>query len=100
MVEALLLGHPSTYALFQFRYGSALKHPSALTKTIAPVCHQVPCGVIVTADKVTNLLNVVSLMGAAFPNTIPMPAVSFEMPWTEKPKPADLAEFIETQQNL
>src|SRR6185312_7168493 len=34
MVEYLLLGDPSTQALFQFRYQEALAHPSALTDTI------------------------------------------------------------------
>ena len=97
MVEALLLGDPSTYALFQFRYQEALKKNSALSKTMAPVCHKDRCGVVLTADNITPLLNVVSMIGAAFPDGTQMPAFAIEMPWTERPKPAVLSEFIAQQ---
>jgi hypothetical protein len=100
MVEALLLGDPSTYALFQFRYQEALKRPSAITKTMAPMCHGEKCALVITADSVTATLNVLSLVGAAFPDGTPMPQVSFELPWTERPKPAVLSEWIETQSKL
>jgi hypothetical protein len=97
MVEALLLGDPSTYALFQFRYQEALKGPSALSRTMAPMCHKDRCGMVLTADSITNMLNVLSMIGAAFPDGTPMPAFAFEMPWTERPKPAVLSEFIAQQ---
>jgi biopolymer transport protein ExbD len=97
MVEALLLGDPSTYALFQFRNQEALRAPSALTKTMAPACHKERCGVLLAADKITPMLNVVSMVGAAFPDGTPMPAFAFEQPWTERPKPAVLTDFIEQQ---
>jgi biopolymer transport protein ExbD len=100
MVEAILLGDPSTYALFQFRYQEALKSPSALTKTMAPMCHSERCGVLVTGDSVVATLNVISMIGAAFPDGTPAPAFGFEMPWTERPKPPVLAEFIAQQQAL
>jgi hypothetical protein len=96
--ELILLGHPSTYALFQFRYAEALSAPSALTKTIAPVCHAERCGIVVTSTNVTEVLKVVSMIGAAFPDGTPLPALAFELPWTEKPKPADLEAFIAQQQ--
>jgi biopolymer transport protein ExbD len=97
MVEALLLGDPSTYALFQFRYQEALKKNSALSKTMAPVCHKDRCGVVLTADSITPLVNVVSMIGAAYPDGTQMPAFAIEMPWTERPKPAVLSEFIAQQ---
>ena len=100
MVEAILLGDPSTYALFQFRYQEGLKSPSALTKTMAPMCHSERCPMVVTADAISATLNVVSMIGAAFPDGTPQPAFAFEMPWTERPKPAVLAEFIAQQQAL
>lgn len=100
MVEAILLGDPSTYALFQFRYHEALKNPSALTKTMAPMCHKERCGVLVAGDLITASLNVISMIGAAFPDGTPAPAFAFEQPWTERPKPAVLAEFIAQQQAL
>ena len=97
MVEAILLGDPSTYALFQFRYQEGLKSPSALTKTMAPMCHKERCGMVLTADAITPMLNVLSMIGAAFPDGTPMPAFAFEMPWTERPKPAVLSEWIAQQ---
>ena len=101
MVEILLLGHPSTYALFQFRYQEALKQgPSALGKVVAPICGGQKCPMILTADEITHLVRVVSMIGAAFPDGSPLPGFSFEMPWTERPKPEDLQEFIETQSQL
>jgi hypothetical protein len=100
MVEALLLGHPSTYALFQFRYQEALKNGSALTKTMAPMCHKDKCGIVVTADTITHMLNVITMLAAAFPDGTQMPAIAFEQPWTERPKPAVLSEWIEQQSKL
>ena len=86
LVEILLLGDPSTYALFQFRYMEALKTPSALTGTMAPMCHHERCGVAVSSDQVTPIVRAISLMGAAFPDGTPAPAYAFEMPWTPRPK--------------
>lgn len=100
MVEALLLGHPSTYALFQFRYQEALKNPSALSKTVSPMCQAQRCAVVLTADGVSSMLHVLSLLGSAFPDGSTAPALAFELPWSERPKPAELTEFIARQQEL
>jgi hypothetical protein len=100
MVEALLLGHPSTYALFQFRYQEALKNPSALSKTTAPMCEAQRCAVVLTADAVSSVLHVVSMLGASFPDGTTAPGIAFELPWTARPKPAELTEFIARQQEL
>jgi hypothetical protein len=97
MVEALLLGDPSTYALFQFRYQEALKGPSALAKTMAPMCQKQRCGMVLSADAITPLLNVVSMVGAAFPDGTSLPVFAVELPWTERPKPAMLSEWIAQQ---
>jgi hypothetical protein len=90
MVEILLLGDPSTQALFQFRYIEGLKGPSALQKTIDPVCGsgaKERCGVVIAADAIAPLVRVASMVGAAFPDGTKMPAFAFEMPWTKAPKP-------------
>jgi hypothetical protein len=94
MVSFLLLGDPSTQALFQFRYQEALTAPSSLTGTIAPLCHQAKCGVVVAADEISPLVRVVSMMGAAFPDGTPAPAYAFEMPWTKK-MPANLPQWAD-----
>jgi hypothetical protein len=93
MVEYLLLGDPATQALFQFRYNEALVQPSTLTATMAPMCHQDRCGIVVAADKISAMVRVMSLLGAAFPDGTPSPAYAFEMPWTKKPVPAGLPEW-------
>lgn len=93
MVEYLLLGDPSTQALFQFRYQEALASPSALTETIGTLCHQQKCGILIAADKISPMVRVVSLMGAAFPNGTQQPAYAFEMPWTKRPVPTGLPEW-------
>ena len=55
---------------------------------------------MVAADSITPMLNVVTLLAAAFPDGTPMPAIAFEQPWTERPKPAVLSEWIEQQSKL
>jgi hypothetical protein len=89
MVEILLLGDPTTQALFQFRYIEGLKGPSALAKTIGPVCGAGTerCGIVIAADAIAPLVRVASMVGAAFPDGTKMPAFAFEMPWTKRPKP-------------
>jgi len=93
MVEFLLLGDPSTQALFQFRYQEALNPPSALTGTISPLCQGERCGVGVTADDISPMVRVISMLGAAFPDGAQSPIYAFEMPWTKKPLPTGLPEW-------
>lgn len=100
MIEALLLGHPSTYALFQFRYQEALKGPSALGKTIAPLCTGQKCGLVLRADNHTPFVRMATMIGAAFPDGTQLPRFAVELPWTEKAPPADLQAFIDRQKEL
>jgi hypothetical protein len=87
LVEILLLGEPSEYALFQFRYQEALKKTgSAIGATIAPLCGSTRCGILISADRFTPIVRVTSMMGAAFPDGRQAPAYAFEMPWTPRPK--------------
>jgi hypothetical protein len=94
MVAFLLLGDPATQALFQFRYQEALSAPSSLTSTMAPMCHRERCGVVVTADPVSPMVRVVTMMGAAFPDGTPSPAYAFEQPWTKK-RPGNLPQWAD-----
>jgi hypothetical protein len=84
MVDILLLGDPATQALFQFRYQEALLAPSSLSETMAPICHAQRCPVVVAADKITPMVTVISMLGAAFPDGTPSPAYAVEMPWTPR----------------
>jgi hypothetical protein len=93
MVEFLLLGDPSTQALFQFRYQEALNAPSALSGTMSPLCQGERCGVLVAADDIAPMVRVISMLGAAFPDGAQGPIYAFEMPWTKKPKPTGLPEW-------
>jgi biopolymer transport protein ExbD len=101
MIEYLLLGDPSTQALFQFRYQEALASPSALTDTIGALCHKQKCPIEIAADKISPMVRVVSLIGASFPNGLQQPAYAFEMPWTKRPTPTGLPEWAsrELEQN-
>jgi hypothetical protein len=93
MVEYLLLGDPSTQALFQFRYQEALSAPSALTNTISPLCGSERCAIEITADAISPMVRVISMLGAAFPDGTPSQAYAFEMPWTKLPTPTGLPEW-------
>jgi hypothetical protein len=87
LVEILLLGEPSEYALFQFRYQEALKKDhSAISATLAPLCSQTRCGIVLSSDRFTPIVRMTSLIGAAFPDGTQAPAFAFEMPWTPRPK--------------
>lgn len=83
--ELLKAEQPATEALFQFRETEALVGPSAMSATMRPLCGTSACGAVVSADPVTLMVRVVSLIGAAFPDGTPPPVLAFEMPWTEKP---------------
>ncbi|MEY4581181.1 MAG: hypothetical protein RL701_5884 [Pseudomonadota bacterium] len=71
---------PATEALFQFRAQEALTAPSAISDLLKPVCGATACGVVVQAEKATTLVRVISLLGAAFPEGMPVPHVVFEWP--------------------
>ena len=88
-VEAELAeGDPATEASFQFRSREATEAQSALTDVMTPLCGPRACGVVISAEKNTLMVGVVSLIGAAFADGAAPPALAFELPWTEKPKPA------------
>ena len=87
LVEILLLGEPSEYALFQFRYQEALKKDhSAISATLAPLCSKTRCGIVLSSDRFSPIVRMTSLIGAAFPDGTQAPAFAFEMPWTPRPK--------------
>jgi hypothetical protein len=60
---------------------------------VGTLCHQKRCGIEVAADKISPMVRVVSLLGAAFPDGMQQPAYAFEMPWTKRPAPTGLPEW-------
>jgi biopolymer transport protein ExbD len=71
---------PATEAAFQFRAQEAVTAPSAVSGVLKPVCGTSACGVVVSSEKTTLFVRVASLLGAAFPDGSPAPAVVFEAP--------------------
>jgi len=84
----LLEGDPASEALFQFRDREALASPSPVSEVMKPLCGSRACGVVVRGEGNTLAVRFVSLIGAAFPDGSAAPILAFELPWTEKPKPA------------
>jgi hypothetical protein len=86
--KELLEGDPADQALFQFRAKEALELPSPVSEVMQPLCGTKACGAVISADENTLMVRVVSLIGAAFADGSAPPTLAFELPWTEKPKPA------------
>jgi hypothetical protein len=80
VVDEAVNAPPATEASFQFRAQEAVTAPSAVSATLKPVCGAGACGVVLQADKNTLFVRVLSLLGAAFPDGTPAPAVVFELP--------------------
>jgi biopolymer transport protein ExbD len=78
--QEMLGGPPATEAAFQFRASEALNAPSVLSAVMRPLCAAKPCGAVVSAEPITPLVRVASLIGAAFPDGSLMPSLAFEMP--------------------
>jgi len=78
--KEMLGGPPATEASFQFRASEALTSPSVLSAVMRPLCADSPCGAVVSAEPITPLVRVVSLIGAAFPDGSSLPSLAFEMP--------------------
>jgi biopolymer transport protein ExbD len=84
-------GDPATEASFQFRSREATDKESPLTDVMAPLCGPKACGAVVSADKNTLMIGVVSVIGASFADGSAAPSLAFELPWTQKPKVAAAA---------
>jgi len=80
LVKELEEAPPATEASFQFRAQEAVTAPSAVSATLKPVCGTRACGVVVRSEKATLFVRVASLLGAAFPDGTPAPAVAWELP--------------------
>jgi len=78
--KEMLGGPPATEASFQFRASEALNPPSVLSAVMRPLCAAKACGAVVSAESITPLVRVVSLIGAAFPDGSVLPSLAFEMP--------------------
>ena len=62
---------------FQFRGGEAVKVPSPVSATMAPLCGKSACGVVITGRGDTVALWVIAMIGAAFPDGTNAPQVTF-----------------------
>jgi hypothetical protein len=78
--KEMLGGPPADEASFQFRASEALNPPSVLSAVMRPLCGAKPCGAVVSAEPITPIVRVASLIGAAFPDGSAAPSLAFEMP--------------------
>lgn len=71
---------PATQAVFTVRQGDAAREGSSLTGIAEPVCGTTRCAAVVEVNAVTPTMRVVSLIGAAFPRSAPLPELAFRLP--------------------
>ncbi|MET0344129.1 MAG: hypothetical protein ABW252_24150 [Polyangiales bacterium] len=71
---------PSTEHVFTLRGDQATTDPSPVSGIVRPVCGGVTCPVVVDAEGVSMSGQVLGLLGAAFPDGGPAPAVAFVLP--------------------
>lgn len=64
-------------ATYQYRSNDGVTLPSPISATVAPVCGQSACGVVVICRNDTFTVWVVALLGAAFPDGTAAPEVVF-----------------------
>lgn len=71
---------PDTHATFTWRFRAATAELSAISDAMRPLCGARACSMVVTADAETASMRLISLIGAAFPNGTPEPALYFAIP--------------------
>jgi len=71
---------PAREAGFQFRGREALKLPSPVSETMAPVCGKTACGVVIMGRPISPVFRILSLIGGTFPDGTPSPALAFMLP--------------------
>ena len=71
---------PATQASFTFRFEEATGENDSLMRVMATLCATVQCGVVMDPDPDVQLMRVIALLGAAFPNSLPGPQVHFVVP--------------------
>lgn len=71
---------PSTEHVFTLRTDQATADPSPISGIVKPVCSGVTCPVVLDAEGISATINVLSLIGAAFPDGTPAPSVAWVLP--------------------
>lgn len=62
---------------FQFRGSEAVKTPSPVSATMAPLCGKGACGIVVSGRQDTVALWLIAMIGAAFPDGTTAPQATF-----------------------
>jgi hypothetical protein len=71
---------PSTEHVFTLRTDQATVDPSPISGIVKPVCGAVSCPVVLDIEGISMASQVVSLLGAAFPDGTPAPLVQWVLP--------------------
>jgi hypothetical protein len=71
---------PSTEHVFTLRTDQATADPSPISAIVKPVCSGVTCPVVLDAEGISMSIQVLSLLGASFPDGTPPPTVAWVLP--------------------
>lgn len=71
---------PSTEHVFTLRTDQATADPSPISGIVKPVCSGTSCPVVLDAEGISMSIQVLSLLGAAFPDGTPAPSVAWVLP--------------------
>ena len=65
---------------FTWRFDGAVADLSPISAAFRPLCGPSPCGIVVTGDKETMSMRLISFIGAAFPDGSSAPQIRFLVP--------------------
>lgn len=71
---------PAVYGAFTWRFRAATAELSPITDATRPVCGAQPCAVVVASDADALAMNLITFMGAAFPNGTEAPTTHWVVP--------------------
>jgi hypothetical protein len=71
---------PTTEHVFTLRADQATAVPSPISGITKPICGSVTCPVVLDAEGISMAVNVLALLGAAFPDGTPEPKVAWVLP--------------------
>jgi hypothetical protein len=71
---------PVEAGAFTWRFDAAVAELSPISAAFRPLCGASACGIVVTGDKETMSMRLVSFIGAAFPDGAPAPQVVVHVP--------------------
>ena len=71
---------PATEHVFTLRTDQATTDPSPISAIVKPVCSGMTCPVVLDAEGISMSIQVLSLLGASFPDGTPAPSVAWVLP--------------------